>query len=334
MRELLEDITRRAQAGEAVAVCVVVRTRGSTPQKAGATMLVLQSGRTLGTLGGGCVEAEVSSRALRLMQAGEVTFRGRLLTFKLDHDYGWDDGLVCGGSMDVAVQIIATPDEAAPWHQAREALAAGRQAIIAIQAPDDAGQLQRFDHVIDPPPSLVIAGAGHVGTALAQIAHALAFDVTVIDDRADYASPQRLAHARCVVGAIDVELTRMRIHEQTYVVIVTRGHRHDAAALKAVIDSPARYIGLIGSRRKIITILEGLREDGVAPQRLTRVHAPIGLAVGAVTPAEIAVSIAAELIAVHRGVDAAATGSMRLDPAHLAHVLAKAPGDGVASGIS
>src|SRR5262245_14012666 len=111
MQILIDEILRRADHNEPVAVCAVVRTRGSTPQRKGAMMLVLGDGRTLGTLGGGCVEAEVRARTMQLMQGRE----SRLLTFKLDHDYGWDDGLVCGGTMDVAIQVIISHDQSDAW---------------------------------------------------------------------------------------------------------------------------------------------------------------------------------------------------------------------------
>jgi xanthine dehydrogenase accessory factor len=166
---------------------------------------------------------------------------------------------------------------------------------------------------------LLIAGAGHVGSALAAIGSHIDFRVTVIDDRADLATPQRLGGATCIVGPIDQELSRYPIDERTYVVVVTRGHRHDAAALAAIIRSPARYVGLIGSKRKVIQLFGDLRQQGVPRETLERVHAPIGLDIGAITPAEIAVSIAAELIAVRREADGPAQ-AMRLSAKELARI--------------
>src|SRR5688572_12055917 len=119
--DLLDDILRRSAAGEALAVCTVVRTRGSTPQKAGAVMLVLRDGGTVGTIGGGCVEAEVRTRAYERL----TTRQDALLSFRLDHDLGWDDGLVCGGVMEVAIQIIDSPESTAPLRSVREQLTAG-----------------------------------------------------------------------------------------------------------------------------------------------------------------------------------------------------------------
>jgi xanthine dehydrogenase accessory factor len=295
--DLLNQIISRSNRNEPLAVCTLVGTRGSTPQRPGAMMLVLANGQTLGTIGGGCVEAEVRTRALRLI----FDSIDRLLTFKLDHDLGWDDGLICGGVMDVAVQVVASPEQAADFRKAHEQLASGIPTNLHIAVPNEHGPLVHFDVPIEPIPTLVIAGAGHVGAALAAIASQMDFQVTVIDDRPDFASKERFPHAVLRIGHVESELEKLALTPQTYVVIVTRGHRRDALALSAVVRSQAKYIGLIGSRRKIIKIFEDLREQGCSTEQLSRVHAPIGLNIGAVTPAEIAISIAAELIALRRG---------------------------------
>jgi xanthine dehydrogenase accessory factor len=315
--ELLNEILRRSSAGEPLAVCTVVRTRGSTPQKMGAVMLVLRDGHTLGTIGGGCVEAEVKTRALE--QLSRKT--GALFSFHLDHDLGYDDGLLCGGTMDVAVEVVATLQDVAPFALSAKRLAAGEEAAVRVIVADERGIAQTFERTLLPTPTLVIAGAGHVGFALAEMARGLDFHTTVIDDRADIASADRFPGATRIVGPIDDELARFSITPHTYVVIVTRGHRHDGRALGAVVASRARYVGLIGSKRKIVTIFRELYAAGVPREQLERVHAPIGLDIGAVTPAEIAVSIAAELIAVRRGVDERPAGPMRLTPAQLERIL-------------
>ena len=320
MIDLFDQIVSRTDAGEAVAVCMLVRTRGSTPQKAGAVMVVLRDGKTLGTIGGGCVEAEVKTRALRLFENGPGT---RLLTFKLDHDYGWDDGLVCGGAMDVAVQIVATPVQAGNYRRARDELAAGRGVTVPITAVDEEGKPQLFEPAFGPTQTLVIAGAGHVGAALAAVARQTDFAVTVIDDRPDLLASARFdgcARVAAPAGAIDAELAKLTLDEHAYVVIVTRGHRNDAGALRAVVESGAKYVGLIGSRRKVLTIFEDLLNQGVPRERLATIHAPIGLDVGAVTPGEIAVSIAAELVAVRRGAEDRPASSMRVTAALLDRV--------------
>lgn len=262
-------------------------------------MLVLANGQTLGTLGGGCVEAEMRTRALRALAEDSKAASIRLSSFKLDHDFGWDDGLMCGGSMEVAVWIMRSPPDASKLNELRGTVAAKRTTTLDITATDDAGQTHAFTIPITPRPTLLIAGAGHVGNAIATLAATIDFDVVVFDDRSDVVSEMRFPTARRIVGSIEGELSRWPIDPHTYVVIVTRGHRNDAAALAAVIGSAAVYIGMIGSKRKVRTILEGLEKAGVPRERLLAVHAPIGLELGAITPGEIAVSVCAELIA-HR----------------------------------
>jgi xanthine dehydrogenase accessory factor len=295
--DLLSQLVRRTQLGEVVALCTVVRTRGSTPQDKGAAMLVLRDGNSIGTLGGGCVEAEVRTRAQRLMTDNQ----NRLLSFRLDQDFGWDDGLVCGGTMEVAIQVFSSAEAVMPIQHMLIEIAANRPASLAIDIADESNQTARFEIEIPPTPTLLIAGAGHVGRALASVASQIDFKVVVVDDRNDCLSPTNFPGAHCILGDIELELSKFNINPWTYVVIVTRGHRHDAQALAAVVRSPAAYVGLIGSKRKIHKIFNELREQGMTRDQLSRVHAPIGLEIAAVTPAEIAVSIAAELIAVRRG---------------------------------
>jgi xanthine dehydrogenase accessory factor len=327
--DLLSQIVRRTELGEVVALCTVVRTRGSTPQDKGAAMLVLRDGNSIGTLGGGCVEAEVRTRAQRLMTENQ----SRLLSFRLDQDFGWDDGLVCGGTMEVAIQVFASVESATPIQRILVELAANRGASLPIEVADESLQSSRFEIEIPPKPTLLIAGAGHVGRALALVAGQLDFKVVVVDDRADCLSPSNFPGAECIFGDIEHELSRYNINPWTYVVIVTRGHRHDAQALAAVIDSPAAYVGLIGSKRKIHKIFNELREQGVPRDQLANVHAPIGLEIAAVTPAEIAVSIAAELIAVRRNRRNLPAHPMKVPPDKLDRWLHKSnplqPSDGV-----
>jgi len=203
--------------------------------------------------------------------------------------------------MDIAIQVIASAESLRPIQNILADLGANRPATLTIDVADESGQPANFEIQIPPTPTLVIAGAGHVGRALAAIARQIDFRVVVIDDRADCAAPQNFPGAECILGDIEQELSRQPIDPWTYVVIVTRGHRHDAQALAAVVQSPAAYVGLIGSKRKIHTILNELHAQGVSREMLAKVHAPIGLEIAAVTPAEIAVSIAAELIAVRHG---------------------------------
>ncbi len=293
---LFDSLVRQVQQGRRVALCTVVGASGSTPQSPGATLLLHENMSTEGTLGGGCVEAEVRRRAYELLQRGE----SGLLKFSLDHDYGWDDGLICGGNMVIAVMPVLDPAAAAPFADARNALELQQPATVPIRVRHEQ-QWRDFRLHVEAPAKLLIAGAGHVGAALARLAVGLDFDVSVIDDRGEFASADRLPPPiRPVVGDIERTLREWPIDAGTFIVIVTRGHNHDEAALHAVIDSPARYIGMIGSRRKVKLIFDDLAAAGVDRAKLERVRSPIGLKIGGVTVPEIAVSIAAELIQVRR----------------------------------
>ena len=345
MRDVLERVQEFADRTEPVVVCSVVNTRGSTPQKPGAMMVVLPAGGQIGTLGGGCVEAEVRREALRLLSAADSDHA--LLSFHLDNDYGWDDGLICGGRMYVLAERVDAAEKAEYFAAMFELARLGRgftEAVcLAERGGAAAGARVLFDaegglraalrvdgNALDlrarlrplaerprpyeaegwafsphwPRCRLIIAGAGHVGKALARYAAEADFEVWVIDDRADYASRERFPHAeRLIVGDIGAELRKVPCDEHTCVVIVTRGHNHDEEALHAVVDRPFGFIGMIGSRRKVRLIFEDLAALGVAPELLQRVRAPIGLNIASRTVPEIAVSILAELIAFRNGAD-------------------------------
>jgi xanthine dehydrogenase accessory factor len=244
--------------GEAVALVTVVRANGSTPQRAGAKMLVFADGHTLGTIGGGCYENEARLKARDAIFSGKQT----LLHFNLNDDFAQENGLVCGGQMDIHVDPLL------------------------------------------PSPRLYIIGAGHVGWHLAKAAADAAFRIHVVDDREKFANRDRFPAAdEIVVEPIAEWLHRADLPASAYAVIVTRGHQNDLDAMRALAARDLKYLGLIGSRAKIARIRAALTAEGMPIECLDRVHAPIGLDIGAVTPAEIAVSILAELIAVRRGVD-------------------------------
>ncbi|MDZ4686843.1 MAG: XdhC family protein [Planctomycetaceae bacterium] len=340
MRDILLLLDQMIRAGRKVCYTALVETRGSTPQKAGAAMLVFPDGSQAGTLGGGCVEAEVKRRALAKLEEGTPD----LLTFQLDSDYGWDDGLICGGRMKMLVDPVRPGDDVGYFRQLADLLIAGRgctEAVIidAEQSCGRAGERWLLDeqgNVIasrrgDTPPSsveehlrlladrprpyvtggvsylpylprcrLVIVGAGHVGQKVADLAAEVDFDVWVIDDRQEYCNPDRFPKAqRLIVAPIDEALGGLEVDRDTYCIIVTRGHNHDEEALFHLAKTPARYVGLIGSRRKIKLIFSDLLRDGISREALSKVFAPLGFEIGSQTVPEIAISIVAELIA-HR----------------------------------
>ncbi len=295
-RPLFEKIIADINSGKRAMLCAVVKTRGSTPQSPGALLLIDEAMQTVGTLGGGCVEAEVRKQAFELLNKGE----SGLLSFQLNHDYGWDDGLICGGGMDVVATPILSSKDSHQFAEILEAIDKGDHAFLKMRAVCD-GALSEYKVHIEAEPNLVIAGAGHVGIELARLAVDLEFNVTVIDDRSDCANEERLPPPiNIIVGDIEQSLRRHNIDKDSYVVVVTRGHNHDEQALAAVIESDARYIGMIGSRRKIKLIFDDLVATGIDEQLLDRVHAPIGAKINAVTVPEIAISIVAELISVRR----------------------------------
>lgn len=344
MLDVVRQLLKTLDAGQAAAYCRLVETRGSTPQKAGAVMLVFADGSQAGTLGGGCVEAEVKRRAIALLTEG----KSELCKFQLDSDYGWDDGLICGGRMLVLIEPI-TAESAGYFRVLAERIDAGLGATEAIvfdagqsqlTAPasfliDGEGKLLATLHAesdelpsliaqelkpleIRPRPyiaagvsylpvlprcRLIIVGGGHVGQAVAELATPLDFEVWVVDDRVDVVSEARFPKAeRRIAGSVDQVLPGLPIDHDTYCLIVTRGHNHDEEALFHVVNRGARYVGLIGSRRKIRLIFDDLLEQGVSREALERVHAPLGIDIGSQTVPEIAVSIAAELVA-HRNRD-------------------------------
>jgi xanthine dehydrogenase accessory factor len=195
--------------------------------------------------------------------------------------------------------------------KAREAITTRKPQLVHYELSDDfaqetglvcGGQMDVYIEPIEPSPELYVIGAGHVGTELATLAHAVGFQVHVVDDREKFANRERFPDATDVVTEdIPTWIARTQLPPHAYVVIVTRGHTNDLEALRALATRELRYLGLIGSRAKVARIYDALQQGGLAGECLKRVHAPIGLDIGAVTPQEIAVSILAELIAVKHG---------------------------------
>jgi xanthine dehydrogenase accessory factor len=164
------------------------------------------------------------------------------------------------------------------------------------------GSMEVYVEPILPDPSLVIFGAGHVGACVAEIAKMAGFRTIVVDDRIKYANPERFPHAdELFVDGWEDSFSKLQITDSSYLVIVTRGHQFDLACLRFALGTPARYIGLMGSARKIQLFYDALAKEGVDAAQFKRVYAPIGLSIGSETPEEIAVSIVAQLIAVRKG---------------------------------
>ena len=302
-------------------------------------MVVDPSGGQIGTLGGGCVENEVKQKALRQLGGTDAAVH----SFLLDHDYGWADGLICGGKMVIVTQPIRGPGPLGYFRALDQALEQGEgftEAVVihpeSVESQslgsrflfDGEGRLRASWPSVPPPDRLVsrllpveerprpraeggvaylpgwprvrlvIVGAGHVGQAVAGLAAQAEFDVWVVDDRHQYANSERFPSAqRVLVGPIEEILSALQVTPHTYALIVTRGHGHDQEALYHLAPTSASYVGLIGSRRKIRLIFEGLRDQGIPESVLRRVAAPVGLDIGSQSVMEIAISIVAELIA-------------------------------------
>jgi xanthine dehydrogenase accessory factor len=332
---ILREIVERQAAGERFAVGLLAHVQGSAPQKSGARLIVLPDGRMRGTVGGGCLEMEARRRALIALRTGEPD----LFELRLDDDFGWDDGLICGGR--TTLLVTPHPERMAPAvAEVLDARASGQRSLLGtvLSAPDAAVVSAAFalpgvgggvasvpfpvappatarPEIIDrdgwrllvesvrPNPTLVVMGCGHIGTALVELAAGVGFDVVAVDDRIDYASAERLPGAKRVVcDDLTTAACTLPTGPDTYWVVVTRGHRNDGRVLAEVINRPYAYLGMIGSRRKVRIIREGLMGEGIATaEQLAKLHAPVGLDIGAESPQEIALSITAQLVAARRG---------------------------------
>ena len=219
----------------------------------------------------------------------------------LVHADGRTQGSVGGGRLEA--ELVA---------RARAALETGRPELYAFALTAEAtgenglvcgGTVRAFIEPLEPTPTLCLFGAGHVSAALASLARTVGFRVEVADDRADQASPERFpgAHRLLVEETLSAAASRMSLGPNAYVVVATRGVASDAEALRAVLGRGARFVGLLGSRKKAAQLFEGLRQDGIPPEEIDRIRTPLGLAIGASSAEEIAVSILAEMIAIRRG---------------------------------
>lgn len=304
-----------ARAGAGGALATVARTTGSTPVPVGTKMLIGPAGRLAGSVGGGCVEADVIEAAADARPHGP-----RILTHHLNADVAGDLGLSCGGTVEIVVEPLVAVAE---YVQALDQAAASLAGILTTGLDWSAGPVKRFSpqavgpgepaaalsedrrtlvERLVPAPRVVVFGAGHVGSAIALAAAAAGFQVLVLDDRPEFADPARFpAHVSVCTAPAHDTLGRFAITAADAVVIATRGHRHDALILERVAPSSAGYVGLLGSRRKKSVVTKALVRAGVPLEALERVRVPVGLAIGAVTPEEIAVSVVAELIAWRRG---------------------------------
>jgi len=296
---IFQALAEAARRGEPVALGLISGVKGSSPQKVGAKALFYLDGRIAGTMGGGCLEAEIQQRALQALRHGEMAS----FELVLDHDFGWDDGLICGGK--VAGVIVPNAQQAGEnfWAELAERksqMSWGVQpngALARVPATSPTPDWL-YCETVTPPCGLWIAGAGHIAQAVAPLAVQLDFDVTVFDDR------PALANHRFFPGGVSLQtdswenLLRLPLAAgPSFGLIVTRGHRHDALVLQAWLHKPFLFVGMIGSARKARTIFAHFVEEKIATaEELQREVCPEGLKIRATSPMEIAVSILAQFI--------------------------------------
>ena len=297
MARFFDYLPTALSEGQPFALGIISGIKGSSPQKKGAKALFYLDGRIQGTLGGGCLEAEIQDRARRAL----LNQTPAVFDLVLDHDFGWDDGLICGGK--VSGLILPRAAEAGEiWRK----LAEGRETLTwGIKKDFSIALVEKVEHqewlyqeTVTPPCALWIAGSGHVAQAVAPVALQLDFSVTVFDDRPALANPQFFppgANFRVVYWE---ELLREPLSSRpTFGLIVTRGHQHDALVLREWVHRPFAFLGMIGSRRKARLIFNQFVEERIATEeQVAQVACPVGLDIQAQSVPEIAVSIMAQLI--------------------------------------
>ena len=370
MREVIEEAVKLVEVGQPCVLATVVRTKGSTPQKPGAKLLVRKDGSGVGTLGGGCVEGDIWFAAKEILRRnGGPEYRDYLL----NEDIAARDGLVCGGTMYFFIEPLRESREFLPYAQEMlGAYGSGVPVGVATVVKSDSGrgvmgakillredgstlgslgdpELDRLglegarrvaelgvnEHVMThygvelyaegftTPPTLVLMGGGHVAKATYELGRLLGYRIYVVDDRPQYANKVRFPEAQDTIVVPDYSrgLDQVPINANTSIVVATRGHWFDDLALEAAVRTPAKYVGLLGSRRKTILIYQRLVKLGVPAERLKAVHAPIGLDIGALTPEELAVSIMSEIVMSRHGRPG---GPMTMDEKYFERAVSKA----------
>jgi xanthine dehydrogenase accessory factor len=284
-----------AQTDIPVALGLITEVKGSSPQKVGAKALFYADGRIAGTMGGGCLEAEIQDRARQALVSGKP----ETFDLVLDHDFGWDDGLICGGRVG-GVILPRIHDTAPIWTELarrERPLTWGITDDFQITWADVATTSLRYRETVCPPCALWIAGAGHIAQAVAPMALALDFTVTVFDDRPALANQEIFPGVALRVGDWEKILTEPLPASGTFGLIVTRGHRHDALVLRHWIDRGFAFLGMIGSKRKARTIKEHFLAEKIGTEAaLANLACPVGVNIAATSVPEIAVSILAQYI--------------------------------------
>ncbi|MBW1859106.1 MAG: XdhC family protein [Deltaproteobacteria bacterium] len=340
--EIHQRVVEFIDNGRSFAMALVLKAEGSTPRKAAVKAAIDEAGKIHGTIGGGAIEAETQQRAIESCRTGrpvvfdmalhgsdrsaDAPICGGMMRVLVDPTAEKDRASYAQvadairqrqrGVMLTSVRTAATTEVTAQWFSAEsippDAPFPGADKIHSCLAretpqlfaePSGASPtLQVLVEPVVPQPLLLIAGGGHIGQALALQANLVGFDVTVVDDRREFADAGLFPEGTTTLcGDIPKQIADLSVGNDTYVVLVTRGHELDAEALEACIHALVAYVGMIGSKRKVSLIRENFIETGLASaEEFDRVFSPVGLDIGAVTVPEIATSITAELIAVRR----------------------------------
>ncbi len=257
--DLYDEIVRLRNLGQKCAVATIVQVNGSIPSFESAKILVREDGSFMGTVGGGCVEAEVWNAAREVIE----TEKPRHLSFSLGQDAAYDEGLICGGQLNIFVEPVI------------------------------------------PQPRAFIFGGGHVSKSISKIATIAGFSTIIVDNREAFANKERFPEAEATYAEeYEDAFPKLPVNSSSYLIIVTRGHRDDMRVLRWAVNTPAKYIAMIGSKRKTIAVVHELEKEGLPREAFDKVFAPMGLEIGAEMPEEIAISVVAEMIAVRRAPDA------------------------------
>lgn len=299
IRNVFQTLATAAEANQRVALALLAQVKGSSPQKAGALAVFFPDGRQTGTLGGGCLEAEAGQLAQQALATGAP----QPFDILLDGGFRWDDGMICGGRVTGWVLPDAQAAGADYWRTLADTPSTISWGVtptfefIAGDAVRKAGEDLIYQAVAAPPISLWIAGAGHVSQAVAPLASSVGFAVSVFDDREALASREYFGSGIDLRSGPWEELIQLKPQGQTYGVVMTRGHEHDATILRTWLRRDFAYLGMIGSKRKARLMREAFVQEGVATaEQMDLVECPVGLAIGAISPAEIALSIVARLV--------------------------------------
>ncbi len=257
--DIYDEIVRLRKLGQKCALATIVQKRGSIPSFESAKLLVREDGSMMGTVGGGCVEAEVWNAAREVLD----TEKPKNLSFSLGQEAAYDEGLICGGQLNIFVEPVV------------------------------------------PQPHAFIFGGGHVSKSISKVATIAGFATVIVDDREAFANPDRFPEAEATYAEeYEAVFSKLAITSTSYIVIVTRGHRDDMRVLRWAVSTPARYISMIGSKRKTISVIHELEKEGLPRDAFEKIFAPMGLDIGAESPEEIAISVVAEMIAVRRAPEA------------------------------